>query len=83
MQDLTTRGGITCCVALSLLGATGLAHSEVTLYGVVDSGIEYANHQPGNGDSVYRVTSGNIAGSRWGLRGTENLGNGVRGVFVL
>lgn len=83
MQDLTTRSGITCCVALSLLGATGLAHSEVTLYGVVDSGIEYANHQPGNGDSVYRVTSGNIAGSRWGLRGTENFGNGVQGVFVL
>lgn len=68
---------------MSLTAASALAQSSVTLYGVVDSGIEYANHQPGNGDSVYRLTSGNIAGSRWGLRGVEDLGSGLRGVFVL
>nr|WP_245180266.1 porin [Cupriavidus sp. LEh25] len=53
------------------------------MYGVVDAGIEFANHQPGHGNSVVRLTSGNIAGSRWGLRGTEDLGQGLRGAFVL
>lgn len=69
--------------ALSLTAVSALAQSSVTLYGVVDAGIEFANHQPGNGNSVVRLSSGNIAGPRWGLRGVEDLGNGLKGVFVL
>ena len=59
------------------------AQSSVTLYGVVDTGIDYANHQPNGGNSIVRVSSGNTAGSRWGLRGVEDLGSGQQAVFVL
>ncbi|MEG1833386.1 MAG: porin [Burkholderiaceae bacterium] len=54
--------------------------TRVELYGLVDGGYEYYNF----GDkSVSRLASGMSAGSRWGLRGSENLGNGFRAVFVL
>ncbi|MDF3836689.1 porin [Cupriavidus basilensis] len=59
------------------------AQSNVTLYGVIDTGIEYANNQPGGGHDVVRLTTANVAGSRWGLRGVEDLGGGLKGLFVL
>jgi predicted porin len=51
----------------------------VVLYGVVDAGLEHMD----NGQTVSRLSSGIAAGSRWGLRGTEDLGAGWRAVFVL
>ncbi|WP_066731136.1 porin [Cupriavidus sp. D384] len=72
--------------AVAALAAGGAyAQSSVTLYGVVDAGVEYANHQPGvtGSHDVVRLTSGNMSGSRWGLRGVEDLGGGLKGVFVL
>lgn len=60
------------------------AQSNVTLYGVVDTGIEYMSHANARGqDNVYRVSSGNTAGSRWGLRGKEDLGSGMSAIFAL
>lgn len=54
--------------------------TRVELYGIVDGGYEYYKF----GDkSSSRLMSGMSAGSRWGLRGSENLGNGLRAVFVL
>jgi predicted porin len=72
--------------AVAALAAGGAyAQSSVTLYGVVDAGVEYQNHQPGVAGShdVVRLNSGNMSGSRWGLRGVEDLGGGLKGVFVL
>jgi predicted porin len=62
------------------------AQSSVTLYGITDVGIEVANHVPGaNGTSgtAVRMESGSLAGSRFGLRGQEDLGNGLKAVFDL
>lgn len=72
-------------MALASLAAGGaLAQSTVNLYGVADAGLEYVNKQPGNGDSVFRMQSGGgLMGSRWGMRGTEDLGNGLKAIFVL
>ena len=80
----------------ALLACTGsaFAQSSVTLYGVADINVEFANHvgsvpvasngfNPGPSNNVYRMNSGGLAGSRWGLRGTEDLGGGLKGVFVL
>lgn len=75
--------------AVAALAAGGAyAQSSVTLYGVVDAGIEYQNHQPNaagvtGSHDVVRLTSGNMSGSRWGLRGVEDLGGGLKGIFVL
>lgn len=56
----------------------------VTLYGIVDGGVEVATHSPGgNGGTAARVSSGNMSTNRWGLRGVEDLGSGLRSIFVL
>jgi len=85
-------------LALIAVGAicAGNAHaqSSVTLYGVADMNVEFANHvgtvpsaankfNAGPSNSVYRMDSGGLSGSRWGLRGSEDLGNGMKSVFVL
>jgi predicted porin len=62
------------------------AQSSVTLYGITDVGIEVVNHVPGaNGTSgtAVRMESGSLAGSRWGLRGQEDLGGGLKAIFDL
>ncbi|AJG21186.1 porin [Cupriavidus basilensis] len=70
--------------AVAALAAGGAyAQSSVTLYGVVDAGISYNNKANAAGDNLYRMTSGNQSGSRWGLRGVEDLGGGLKGIFVL
>ncbi|CAG9183396.1 porin [Cupriavidus pinatubonensis] len=83
MPQFASPKKLALATVCSLLSATAFAQTNVILYGVVDAGVEYANHQSGNGSSVVRLSSGNIAGSRWGMRGTEDFGQGLRGVFVL
>ncbi|WP_439671040.1 Porin [Cupriavidus necator] len=70
--------------AVAALAAGGAyAQSSVTLYGVADVGLEYVNNANAAGDDLFRMSSGNQSGSRWGLRGVEDLGGGLKGVFVL
>ena len=57
------------------------AQSSVTLYGLIDAGIIYTNNA--GGASLFRLNSGSLNGSRFGLRGTEDLGGGVKALFVL
>ncbi|CAB3765426.1 porin [Paraburkholderia humisilvae] len=57
------------------------AQSSVTLYGLIDAGITYTNNQKGH--SNWQETSGSINGSRWGLRGAEDLGGGLKAIFTL
>ncbi|WP_144157727.1 porin [Paraburkholderia sp. BCC1885] len=61
------------------------AQSSVTLYGIVDAGFTYVNHEvTGSGQKpLYAMKSGNVDGSRWGLRGKEDLGGGLAAVFTL
>lgn len=64
--------------------ATGAhAQSNVTLYGIVDTGVEYVTHASTNG-GVLRMpgVTGELP-SRWGLRGSEDLGGGLAAVFQL
>lgn len=74
------------------LAAAGAAHaqSSVTLYGLVDTYVEYRNHVNAAGDAVWLLGtpagatgSGGMNTSRWGLRGSEDLGGGLKAVFNL
>ncbi|MBU9604786.1 porin [Burkholderia multivorans] len=71
----------------SLYAAGAHAQSSVTLYGIVDAGIAYVhNAQNANGSNasnLVKFSSGNLSGSRWGLRGTEDLGGGLAALFQL
>lgn len=76
-------------LAVSALPCT--AHAQVTLYGAVDSGVTYVNNvrttanAAGNyaGSSVTRMANGVVWGSRFGLKGTEDLGGGNQVIFTL
>jgi GBP family porin len=75
-------------MAVALLGVlAGAAHaqSSVTLYGLIDAGITYTNNQVTShgGHSNVQETSGSVDGSRWGLRGAEDLGGGLKAIFTL
>jgi len=72
-------------LSLALLGTAGVAHaqSSVTLYGLVDESIQYVNNATPVGGHVFRMFSGNLQGSRFGLKGTEDLGGGLKAIFQL
>jgi predicted porin len=81
-------------IALAAIGAmTGVAHaqSSVTLYGLVDAYIgQTATQTSSSNPALVKpkltqnvVNSNGQNNSRWGMRGTEDLGGGMKGVFVL
>lgn len=75
--------------AAALLGAfAGSAvAADVTLYGVLDYGLQYTHvdSDKANTDAVdnFQLSSGNQSGARFGLKGSEDLGNGVKAGFHL
>jgi predicted porin len=68
-----------------LAGFAGAAHaqSSVTLYGLIDTGFTYVNHADAKAQHLYYYNDGVSQGSRWGLRGSEDLGGGLKAIFVL
>ncbi|HEY9281646.1 MAG TPA: porin [Eoetvoesiella sp.] len=77
----------TLLVAALAVGFAGVAHAEtsVTLYGIADAGIGYEKRTSANGADSKRVglVDGVASGNRWGLKGAEDLGNGLQAVFQL
>ncbi|GBU15398.1 hypothetical protein AwPolaro_07760 [Polaromonas sp.] len=69
--------------ALALLSATGLAsaQSSVTLFGIVDAGLQYLTAS--GADSLTRMHSAGYKGSRIGFRGVEDLGSSMKAGFWL
>lgn len=68
-------------IALAVLAASGAAsaQSNFTLYGIADAALAREK----GATSVNLVKSGQLQGSRFGLRGTEDLGGGLKGVFKI
>jgi predicted porin len=64
-------------VACSLYGmGTAYAQSNVTLHGLIDESLNYVSNEGGH--SAFTQASGNMQGSRWGIKGTEDLGGGYQ-----
>jgi predicted porin len=82
-------------VAVAFLGtaaAAASAQSSVTLYGIVDVGVQYNTFGVNRGTSAlpnwqqesnWGVDSGYQSGSRLGFRGSEALGGGLSAIFTL
>ncbi|MCP2091826.1 UNVERIFIED_ORG: putative porin [Paraburkholderia sediminicola] len=73
-------------IALScaFFAAGAHAQSTVTLYGALDEGIDYVSNSGGH--SLVRMRDGTYDGqygSRWGLKGSEDLGGGIHAIFRL
>ncbi|WGS55152.1 porin (plasmid) [Paraburkholderia sp. D15] len=70
-------------LVMATLSSATYAQS-VTLYGVIDTGVEFVNHVGAKGDTLVRMPANSgLIPSRWGLRGVENLGGGLQALFVL
>ncbi|WP_420475728.1 porin [Noviherbaspirillum sp. ST9] len=66
---------------LAAFAGSAAAQSNVTIYGLIDGGVE---HQSGGAaGSVTKVTSGVQNASRIGFKGTEDLGGGLSALFTL
>jgi len=73
----------TLLAAALLAGFAGAANaqSNVTLYGIVDAG--FLNDKTEGSKAINGINSGLGAQSRWGIRGSEDIGNGLKAIFQL
>lgn len=73
-------------IALAVLAASGaaMAQSSVTLYGVADAWVgQTSTTTAGVKVKQTEVGDGGFNGSRWGLKGSEDLGGGLKAIFTL
>lgn len=68
-------------MALFLLSSSALAQSNVTLYGAIDEAVVYSNNS--GGGSVVQLLDSYHWNTVFGMRGTEDLGGGLKVVFDL
>lgn len=72
-------------VALAALSATAgaFAQSSVTLYGILDASVGYVNKANAAGKSAVYMSDSALQSSYWGLRGSEDIGGGLKVNFNL
>ncbi|WP_144149037.1 porin [Paraburkholderia sp. BCC1884] len=77
-----------CLVSLAACAAAGSAHaqSSVTLYGTIDTSITFVHNATATGQNLWSLgnsSGGDLSGTRWGLKGQEDLGGGLKAIFQL
>lgn len=74
-------------LAASLLCAASVSASasDIEVYGVLDYGLTWQDrtNADGSDSAALQMTSGQYIGSRFGIKGTETLANGLKVGFVL
>jgi predicted porin len=78
MKLLTLSTVGTAVVFVSL---NAQAQSSVTLYGSIDEAISYVNNV--GGASLLQMQGDDLESNKWGLKGAEDLGGGLKTVFTL
>lgn len=82
------KKSLTALAVLGVFAGSAMA-ADVTLYGALDTGLEYIHNKTTDfaGDSVkedkFDMQNGWDTASRWGLKGSEDLGNGYKVSFKL
>jgi predicted porin len=84
------KHSLTCAVVLAAAaGAAGAQSASYTtalpptLYGLIDVSVRYTANETPDGKPRIAVADGAQTASRWGVRGVENLGAGLKAVYVL
>ncbi|CAB3798445.1 porin [Pararobbsia alpina] len=68
-------------VPLMASSALAFADGSVTLYGQIDNGLQFESGLAKG--SLFGAATGNWAPSRFGIKGTEDLGGGTQAIFTL
>lgn len=82
------KKSLTALAVLGVFAGSAMA-ADVTLYGALDTGFEYFHHKTTNfdgasvKDDTFDMQNGWDTASRWGLKGSEDLGNGYKVGFKL
>ncbi|PVY26560.1 putative porin [Paraburkholderia silvatlantica] len=79
------RTALAAAFTLTSFASIAHAQSSVTLYGSLDTAVAWFGNQQGKNGSggTFQMMSGNLSPNLWGLRGTEDLGNGLSAIFKL
>jgi GBP family porin len=79
--------GLLIALLTATFATAAHAQSSVTLYGLIDAGLTYTSNQKETGStaghSKFGMTDGSVNPDRFGLRGSEDLGGGLKAVFTL
>jgi predicted porin len=67
---------------MSAFSGAALAQSSVTIYGIVDAGLQNLDTGAATG-STFKLQSGLMKSNRLGFKGTEDLGSGLKASFAL
>ncbi|MFC5429825.1 porin [Paraburkholderia denitrificans] len=81
MKKIIISGALGALTAVATPSAH--AQSSVTLYGIVDTALRYQTNAAADGKDSISMVVGPETNSRWGLRGTEDLGGGLSAIFRL
>jgi len=76
LAALTAMAGTTATL-------TAHAQSSVTVYGIIDTGLTYTSKVGATNSSRFSLDSGDMATSRIGFKGVEDLGGGLSAIFNL
>ncbi|HVP19182.1 MAG TPA: porin [Spirochaetia bacterium] len=63
--------------------AIGQPGSLLEPYGLIDAALRASTNADPSGDIYFGASQGLFNGSRWGLRGTEDLGGGFKAIYAL
>lgn len=72
-------------IAFAIFGAfaaSASAQSSVTLYGIIDAAVVHKTSQTASGGTG-SLDAGQLLTSRWGIKGSEDLGGGLKANFNL
>jgi predicted porin len=82
-MEIHMKKSLLALAVLSAVAGVASAQSSVTLYGLVDIGVGRLDPKQSGVASTTGVVSGIQSGSRVGLRGSEDLGGGLKAIFNL
>ncbi|CAE6958952.1 porin [Paraburkholderia domus] len=87
MRRIRTIASLGVVASGALTALPAMAQSSVTLYGIVDTGFGYQTSattlgSTTGGRSAVKMITGVWAGSRFGLKGAEDLGGGTKAIFL-
>ncbi|MBN3852078.1 porin [Paraburkholderia sp. Ac-20340] len=81
MKRTNTAALSAIALATMLMSNASHAQSSVTLYGIIDAGVTWVNNA--GGSHQVKFDDGISYANRFGLKGTEDLGGGLKAVFEL
>ncbi|RZU02819.1 porin [Rivibacter subsaxonicus] len=79
----TVRRSLIVSAALAAAATGASAQSNVTLFGRLDAALQYSTKTGTIDDDLYELANGGIRPSIWGMKGTEDLGSGLKAFFNL